>query len=188
MITDSKNFVRRKLLNARLATPNAANKEASEKIFKIFKKHFHLFDNFQRFALYFPIKNEVDTAELIDFLQDNNKITLIPSITKINDILEFKTYNGEKVTGKFAIQEATGTSLIPEVIIIPCVGYSSSGFRLGFGGGYYDRTLNYYQNTGTSVVSIGLAYKNSIIMDENIFREHDAKMRFLIHEENIIQF
>ncbi|MFZ6848182.1 5-formyltetrahydrofolate cyclo-ligase [Undibacterium sp. RuRC25W] len=46
--------------------------------------------------------------------------------------------------------------VIPEVLLIPCVGFNSRNYRLGYGGGFYDRTLSQLP----SAISIGIAYQN----------------------------
>ena len=49
--------------------------------------------------------------------------------------------------------------VVPDVVVVPCVGFTASGFRLGYGGGYFDRWLA--QHTGAT--AIGVAWAVSLI-------------------------
>lgn len=62
--------------------------------------------------------------------------------------------------GAFGIAEpATGTACRPEVLIVPVLGFDAAGRRLGYGGGYYDRTLAALRRDGAGpVLALGLAY------------------------------
>jgi 5-formyltetrahydrofolate cyclo-ligase len=62
------------------------------------------------------------------------------------------------VEGPFGakIPEA-GADVIPEVLIVPLVAFDARGFRLGYGGGFYDRTLEGLRARGP-VVAVGFAY------------------------------
>jgi len=50
-----------------------------------------------------------------------------------------------------------GDWLVPEVVIVPLVAFDASGYRLGYGGGFYDRTLELLRANGP-VLAVGFAY------------------------------
>jgi 5,10-methenyltetrahydrofolate synthetase len=53
------------------------------------------------------------------------------------------------------IPSATGPQVEPDVLIVPCVGYTAGGWRLGYGGGYFDR----YLAAHPAVVTVGVAWR-----------------------------
>ncbi|MDR2008188.1 MAG: 5-formyltetrahydrofolate cyclo-ligase [Alphaproteobacteria bacterium] len=125
-------IAKRKLLNADFIL------EASQ---KIFSQYLEL--NLPKEALvacYSPIHGEVDTKLIIE----NTPRILLPRVMRGSKILDFHTDDGKKY--------------LPEIILAPLVAFDSHGNRLGFGGGYYDATLNYYKAIHHNFLYIGLAY------------------------------
>lgn len=62
-------------------------------------------------------------------------------------------------SGEFDIPvPAAGDELVPDVLLVPLVGFDRAGGRLGQGGGYYDRTLPRLRATNPGLVAIGLAF------------------------------
>jgi 5,10-methenyltetrahydrofolate synthetase len=51
--------------------------------------------------------------------------------------------------------------LRPDVLLVPCVGYNPQGYRLGYGGGYYDRTLAALWDDGKKPMTIGIAWRSA---------------------------
>ena len=72
--------------------------------------------------------------------------------------------------------------ILPQALLIPCVGFNENGYRLGYGGGFYDRTLA----QDLRPMAIGIAYQNSqVLFQENTF---DIQMDFIVTNEGIHQF
>ena len=70
--------------------------------------------------------------------------------------------------------------------VIPLVGVDASGYRLGYGGGYFDRIFN-SDKIEHAPITIGLGYEYQILSDE--FKEsHDMRYSLVITEENIYNF
>ncbi len=68
--------------------------------------------------------------------------------------------------------------LRPQLLLIPCVGYTEGGFRLGYGGGYYDRTLEALSSSGPVTAAVGVAWSQASC----VFRasEHDVALAKLV--------
>ncbi len=142
------------------------------------------FTNSQNIACYFPIGSEVDTHDImLDILQQNKNL-LLPRI--VNDNLEFYIVeNLEKLEkGSFEIMEPKDSCKKAEKIncvLIPTVGVSTSGVRLGYGRGYYDRFLS-----STNAVKISLTYSKQIV--KSIPSEsHDIKIDWIITEDKTVK-
>ena len=139
---------------------------------------------FKRIALYWPIHEEVNLKPTIDYLK-NKKTLLLPFVEQTSTSLTFYTYSDshryEDALG-FSLPIAK-VSMAPDLIILPLVAVSIEGFRLGYGGGYYDRTLeNHFE---TSKIGIGFSFQVCSIFDR---QDHDSKMDAFISEIGIKYF
>ncbi|MFM2590946.1 5-formyltetrahydrofolate cyclo-ligase [Vibrio sp. TBV020] len=121
----------------------------------------------QHIALYLSADGEVDTAPLIEKLWQSGKHVYLPVIhpfSKGHLLFLHYTPDSPMVLNKYQIAEPKldQTKIIPaqslDIICTPLVGFDSSGHRLGMGGGYYDRTLAPWFNTGQGPKPIGLAH------------------------------
>ena len=105
---------------------------------------------------------------------------------------DYKKYidGDDLVLNKFNILESIQEDkLLPQnfdLIILPLVGVDQNGNRLGYGGGYYDRALQYINNLEKPKI-IGLGYQFQVM--ENIFGEnHDVKFDLVFTEKDIISY
>jgi 5-formyltetrahydrofolate cyclo-ligase len=118
--------------------------------------------------LYWPIKNEIDTRPLLAELWERGSIALLPrcrpnqpgfmdlcSCTGEDDLVE-GSFNIMEPAGCCATSEETGEAFVPDLVLVPAVAFDAHGYRLGFGGGYYDRLLA--RPEMDEAVTIGLCY------------------------------
>lgn len=119
-------------------------------------------------ALYWPIRGEPDLMPLAHELIDAGFEILLPVVAQKNAPLAFARYiKGAKLKrGEYDILEPdlpVDASLTPDVVVIPCVGFNQSKFRLGYGGGYYDRTLAKWRDANVSVYALGVSYEFALV-------------------------
>lgn len=98
----------------------------------------------QRLAFYWPVRGEPDiTAAVTTWLAGSREHSAaLPVI--VGKTLEFAPWHPRMPMkpGEFGIQVPdTHVRIRPQVIVIPCVGIDSQRYRLGYGAGFYDRTL-----------------------------------------------
>lgn len=107
-------------------------------------------------AGYWPMRGEADPRPAM--LAHPGPVCL-PVVTGPARPLVFRRENGLVEPGQFGTSHppADAPELIPEVLIVPLAGFDRSGHRLGYGGGYYDRTLHQLR-AHAPVIAIGLAY------------------------------
>ena len=83
----------------------------------------------------------------------------------------------------------TKKSILPQILVVPMLSFDRQLFRLGYGGGYYDRSIyilkKYFQKEKKFFITIGLAY--SIQEEKKIPREkHDISMDYIITENEVL--
>jgi len=109
---------------------------------------------------YMPIRTEIDVLPAMEALHTLGHKICVPVIVRPGLPLSFRewTPNCEMVDGPFGAKvPAGGEWLAPEVVIVPLVSYDMQGFRLGYGGGYYDRSLELLRNKKPTL-AVGYAY------------------------------
>ena len=182
-VSIEKAALRKHLLEKRDATSAELRDIASEKIHENLKKN-SSFINAENIACYFPIGSEVNTHNIMLDVLEQGKRLLLPKI--IDDNIEFYIVsNLEKLEkGRFEIMEPKDscerTKKI-DCVLIPTVGVSKSGVRLGYGHGYYDRFLS-----STDAMKISLTYSKQIV--KSIPSDsHDIKIDWIVTEDENIK-
>lgn len=107
-------------------------------------------------AVYWPIQAEPDLRPLFERIWQAHWTVALPVVRARDQPLIFGVHEpeGPLRTAGFGVQIPLQiVPAEPDVLVIPCVAFRSDGYRLGYGGGYYDRTLAL-----RSVVTLGVAY------------------------------
>ncbi len=139
-------------------------------------------------AGYLPIKTEIDPLSAMEEASAHSLVG-VPVIQGNSKPLKFSRWepgcNLKK--GPFDVQIPVNSYyFVPEVLIIPMVGFDRNGGRLGYGGGFYDRTLEYLRSR-QATLAIGFAYSEQEF--ENLPLEPtDQKLDIIITEREIIEF
>lgn len=147
--------------------------------------------NAKNIMLYLDFNNEVSTDSLIKKLLDLGKIVsspitlkeerkLIPSqITDLKNGIQYGAYNIREP--KSECSPAINIKDL-DVVIVPAVAYDKNCYRLGYGGGFYDRFL---ENLRKDAVTIGIAFDLQIF-DEVPKEPHDAQLDYIVTESRIL--
>src|SRR5690606_3599100 len=87
-------------------------------------------------------------------------------------------------TGAYGIPEPEGTPACdPDIVLVPTLGYTQDGDRLGYGGGYYDRTLAELRKMNKSHVAIGVTFAcGRLAAGEHRAAAHDARLDAVVDE------
>ena len=108
-------------------------------------------------ATYLPFPHEVDTSFLIDAAQEDGKQVVIPK-TYPKGRMEFVAYDPQKLipTAFGLLEPEDGSQAVDQskidLIHVPGVGFQKDGYRLGYGGGYYDRYLADFDGATVSTI------------------------------------
>ena len=146
------------------------------------------FKNYKIIASFISFKSEISTQFLNEFLLNNGKILCLPIIKNNSETLNFIEYNlkTKLVSGKFGIMQPSDLSkeFFPEIILTPCLAFDENGFRLGYGGGYYDKTFSYLKKIRHKFISIVVAFDDQKI-DELVHDKYDQKIDYILTEKKL---
>lgn len=156
---------------------------------KIIVQHFiesEAYDKANRIFTYVSNGSEVDTLGIIEQAWIDSKEVLVPRTTKERGIMEAVQITGmeQLIPGKFAILEPD--SILPasdfeviELVLVPGIAFDHRGYRIGYGGGYYDRLM---PHLGNHVPKIGLAYSPQLSPDPIPTNSFDQPVDSIITE------
>lgn len=110
-------------------------------------------------AGYWPIRTEIDPRPTLHALAPTHRLCL-PVVAGEGLPLTFRrwTPETEMEAGAFgAAIPAEAVPEVPEILIVPLASFDAKGYRLGYGGGFYDRTLEQLRKRG-AITAIGFAF------------------------------
>ncbi len=141
---------------------------------------------------YFSTKNEVNPEILTNTRNKKNLLTTFPRVGSNHSMRLIAPQNLMRLCkNKYDIFEPSdGKEIHPidhEIIIIPTVGVDKNGYRLGYGGGYYDRFLESVIQSNNRPLLVGLIYDFQFI-DDSINEAHDLKLDIVFSELQIKKF
>lgn len=137
-------------------------------------------------SLYSSIKNEMATDLIFLEALRREKIVCFPKIGENCDKLYFMRADRSTIfrPGRYGIMEPEDGDIIKiddiDVFVIPGVCFDERGFRIGYGKGYFDRTL-----WGAKGKIIGLAYEFQVL-DRIPQKEHDLRVDIIVTEKRVI--
>lgn len=112
-------------------------------------------------AAYWPIGDEIDPRPLLSRLQSLGMSLALPVVVARGQPLIFRRYrDGDRLeAGSHGTYQPSSAcpDVRPGLVLTPLLAFDRRGFRLGYGGGYYDRTLDRLRRDG-AVGAIGLAF------------------------------
>lgn len=111
-------------------------------------------------SAYRPIRTEIDPSPLMQALHAAGHRLCVPVILAADTPLKFREWHPDcpMVTGAFGAEiPETGEWLDPDLVLAPMLAFDAAGWRLGYGGGFYDRTLEGLRAQKT-VRAVGVAY------------------------------
>ncbi len=142
---------------------------------------------------YWPIKGEFDPlpalhrwkedGELID--QPEPRRIGLPVVDKVHKTLTFHVwYPGcQMEEDAYGIPKPKDTEIIvPTLLFVPCLGYGPGGYRLGYGGGFYDRTLATLQ---PKPFTVGLGFTHGYL-DELDPEAHDVPLDAILNDNGAV--
>jgi 5-formyltetrahydrofolate cyclo-ligase len=132
-------------------------------------------------GVYWPFQAEFDPRPLIDWVITQGFAVALPAVVDKKGPLEYRGWRpGEAlVDGVWGIPiPEVRDTVVPQAVLAPLVGFDRQGYRLGYGGGYFDRTLAAFS---PRPLAIGVGYE--ILQIETIFpQSFDMPMDVIVTE------
>ena len=155
-------------------------------IFKLIKKHFSKKKII--IAGYYPSYHEVDTLNFLE-KASKKKFRIVLPVIKSSNIMSFKPWIFKEplYVNKFGMLEPKNSSknIIPDLIMVPLVAFDNHLNRIGYGKGYYDRSLKKISKIKKNAISLGIAYSFQKCKKIPI-NSHDFRLDYIFTEKGII--
>lgn len=135
---------------------------------------------------FYPINSEIDCAFLLRSLISLGFTAALPVVIGRQQPLLFRTWNGEAsslIEAPFhtKVPSLTSAECDPDVLLVPLLSFSSNKMRLGYGGGYFDRTLISLRGK-KQICAIGLCYSGQYL-EETPYCDTDQPLDIVVTEE-----
>ena len=143
-------------------------------------------------SAFWPMPGELDLRPLLDALHARGCVCALPVVVGRHAPLVFRAWEpgATLVTSRFGIQEPgpERAELRPQHALVPLLAFDDDGYRLGYGGGFYDRTLAGLRVDGAGpllAIGIGLEAQRRPMLPREPF---DQPLDWLVTEESVVRF
>ena len=140
----------------------------------------------QNIGGYYPINCEIGSLDVLEKLE-RNKFKISLPVTKKNNIMDFYEWCFKKplkVSNRGIPEPSTARKVFPDVLIVPLVGFDRNKFRLGYGGGFYDRYIEKVSKL-KKTLNIGIAHSCQKVSKVPL-NKYDKKLDIVITEKYIL--
>lgn len=139
-------------------------------------------------ALYWPIRDEIDCRAVLTQMHDEGSAVALPVVMGANQPLVFRVWRkgAALVAGGFGTlaPPEDAEMVVPDIVVLPLLGFDGTGTRLGYGQGHYDRTIAGFR---TKPLLIGFAFGVQELA--HLPRDaHDVPLDMVVTEAGIREF
>ena len=178
--------LRRRLRDARAAFAGSVEAQAAQLSLRThLARALHMLEP-QVLGLYWPVQGEFNAVALWQGDEVLRQVPAsLPFARREPPVMHYRAWNGETPDSvdECGIPSASGKPIEPDVVLVPCVGFTRSGFRLGYGGGFFDRWLAAHPG----VTAVGVAWAHALIdSSELTVLPHDQPLSFVVTEEGVV--
>jgi len=177
---NEKTNIRESFLKKRARMSEALKRELSSSICKNIL-NFKPFKSATTVALYFPVRSEADVLSLT---AEKDKYFAFPKVVEKDLFFSCAEYPGGFVTGSFGIPEpATDDYIDPgkiDLFLIPGIAFDESGYRLGYGKGFYDRLISKHATINT----LGVCYNDFLIKCLKV-DPWDTRVNYMVTDQGV---
>jgi len=160
---------RQRLLEARLRSPVAERQVASTRISERLDAHWREQGRLVPgtvVSAYWPLRGEPDLRPWLGTMHEQGLVCVLPVVVEKGAPLQFRRWSPgcpmEKGFWNIPVP-ADPTPFVPQLLIAPVVGFDRQCYRLGYGGGYFDRTLEMLQKQQRAFHVMGIGYATAQI-------------------------
>ena len=140
-------------------------------------------------AGYWPMADEIDVRPLLAALHGQGRTIVLPVVAGSGEALIFRRWRPEMElqVGTFSTRHPGAEALeeTPGLLLVPLLAFDGRGARLGWGGGFYDRTLAHLRAAGP-VIAVGVAYHVQRV--ERVPQSpEDQPLDWIVTDEDVIE-
>jgi 5,10-methenyltetrahydrofolate synthetase len=188
--SDEKKVLRKQLIEQRLNMPDRPHRsDLLQRVMRIWL----VGRRDTVIGAYWPIKGEFDPLPALHRWKEDGELTEqaqlrrigLPVVDKVHQTLKFHAWfpGCPMEEDAYGIPKPKETEVIvPTLLFVPCVGYGVGGWRLGYGGGFYDRTLAQLQPKPHTV---GLGFAHGFLPDLEP-EPHDVALDTILNELGVV--
>jgi 5-formyltetrahydrofolate cyclo-ligase len=140
----------------------------------------------QCLGLYWPVRSEFNASQMFRHHASRNTMRLaLPFVHKSPPRMEYRLWDGQapSVRDEVGIPSVATAHALPDVVLVPCLGFTDDAYRLGYGGGYFDRWLA----ANPQVVAVGIAWElGRLERGEFEVHKHDVALSMVVTERGVI--
>jgi 5-formyltetrahydrofolate cyclo-ligase len=137
-------------------------------------------------GLYWPHRGEFNAPGALGVDDGLAKCPLgLPYARRSPPEMHYRLWDGAAPSGvdECGIPASDGAKVVPDVVLVPCVGYTDSGLRLGYGGGYFDRWLAAH----AGVCAVGVAWSSARLDEAELTPQpHDVRLAMVVTERGVV--
>ena len=176
-----KSLIRKKLLKTREKNYLNNDQINISPIIKILKKR--KFKN-KIIGVYYPYNYEIDIMPLVEKFQRLNYCITLPKIGMNSEMNFFQWSTKDPLSiNKFGIPEPiSNKNKFPDILLVPLLAFDKNFYRIGYGGGFYDRYINRLKKI-KKIITIGVAYSFQKIKKIPV-EKYDIKLDFVVTEKD----
>ena len=146
-------------------------------------------ENYSVVSAFLSIGDEIDVRPAMEYLFTAGRKCVLPVVITVNEPLIFREWKpGLKLhEGLFGTRHPGPKmkELAPDLLVIPLLAFDQEGSRLGWGGGYYDRTISELRSKKDKILTVGVGYQAQA-MDNIPQTKFDEKLDIIVTEGRII--
>ena len=144
-------------------------------------------------AAYWPVRGEINVLPLLLRLVEKGHPAALPQTVDRHTPLIFRAWkeNTPMIKGAFAgLSEpdpAFADIVLPDVLLMPLLGFDAQGNRLGYGGGHYDRSIGILDSVRGNLLKIGVGYAFQQF-DAIPAEKHDVRLDMMVTDRQVFNF
>lgn len=146
-------------------------------------------DDITSLSGFYPYQAEINVLPLLARLVSEGWLTALPVVMAKGAPLTFRAWAPGEPTGRgiwdIHVPLATAPELQPDVLLVPMLAFDRRGYRLGYGGGFYDRTLAELRKL-KPVTAIGVAYAEQELTEVPV-SDYDEPLDWILTERGVIE-
>jgi 5-formyltetrahydrofolate cyclo-ligase len=141
-------------------------------------------------GLYWPIHCEFNPRTALRDKAGLSSVKLVPQLAlpycrREQREMQYRVWDGGEPAARdeCGIATSDGTATVPDVVVVPCLGFTREGLRLGYGGGYFDRWLAAHAH----VTTVGVAWAIGLLDAPSFTAQaHDKALMMIVTEEGVV--